>query len=281
MYDGYAMLENKMELRFFGSGAHRFEEETAFSGERLPFDLFLAVSEGTCRLELEKKEIVLEKGESALVPYDTEFRIAMGEKSALIWAASDYRVFTNLRVFSLFELPVKLDDRTYDAFEICKELHRLVLDSEFTNYRMENALETKLLLYRLALSVVRKSYPKKESNMIMSRFERLAPVLSHIGEHLDKLCPISELSALVELSEDAFYRYFKSTIGSAPKEYLISERLRKARILLVGSAASVTDISKQCGYENPFYFSTLFHGKYGVSPSAYREKTSTLRAFLT
>ena len=43
----------------------------------------------------------------------------------------------------------------------------------------------------------------------------------------------------------------------------------------------VTDISKQCGYENPFYFSTLFHGKYGLSPSAYREKTSALMAVLT
>ena len=177
-----------------------------------------------------------------------------------------------------------IKDAGFDAIdfgELCVSLCRLTLDSEFTNSRMENAMEVNLLLYQLALAVIRKSFPKKESNMVMSRFERLAPVLSHIGEKLDKMCPIGELSEIMELSEDSFYRDFKSTIGQAPKEYLISERLRKARILLASSQVSVTDISKQCGYENPFYFSTLFHGKYGLSPSAYREKTSALMAILT
>ncbi len=281
MYDSYSMLENKLELHFFGSGAHTFAEECFLIGEKLPFELFFCITSGSLTLTLSGKEVELTSGEIALIPYDTEFQIEAESGAELLWVAADYRVFTNLRIFSMYDLPVKLEDRKTEVFSVCTSIHRLVLDNEFTNYRMENALEVNLFLYQLALAVIRRSYPKKESNMVMSRFERLAPVLSHIGKKLDKMCPVGELSEIMALSEDAFYRYFKSTIGQAPKEYLISERLRKARILLAGSAMSVTDISKCCGYENPFYFSTLFHGKYGLSPSAYREKTAALIEILT
>ncbi len=281
MYDSASMLENKLELHFFGSGAHIFTEKTEIDGERLPFELFFCVTKGALSLSIAEKEIALADGEVALIPYDTDFHIHAEGDSELIWVAADYRIFTNLRVFSIFEVPKKLEDKNLDVVSVCRSLHRLVLDNEFTNHRLENALEVNFYLYQLALVVIRKSYLKKESAKIMSRFERLAPVLSHIGEKLDKMCPIGELSERMELSEDSFYRYFKSTVGHAPKEYLISERLRKARILLAGSTMSVTDISKGCGYENPFYFSTLFHGKYGMSPSVYREKTAALMAALT
>lgn len=280
MYDGYSMIENKLELHFFGSSSHTFGETMTLEGEKLPFELFLCASVGSLALHMGGgKVVVLDEGDVALVPYDTAFRISAEKGTKAVWVAADYRIFTNLRVFSIYDLPCKLEDKKLNIATICRTLCDLVLDNEFTNYRLENALEINLLLYQLAYVVLRKSYPKKESNVVMSRFERLAPVLSHIGEKLDKMCPIGELSEIMEMSEDAFYRYFKSTIGQAPKEYLISERLRKARILLASSRVSVTDISKQCGYENPFYFSTLFHGKYGLSPSAYREKTSALMTF--
>ncbi len=277
MYDdGYSLIENKLELRFFGSGTHAFSEDTVLDGERLPFEVFLCACVGSVTLSMKKTELTLEQGETALIPYDTEFRITAACGAEILWVGGDLRVFTNLRVFSIYELPQKLVSKELDVPAVCKEIYRLVRDSEFTNFRMENAMEIKLYLYQLALAVIRRSSPKKESNKVMSRFERLAPVLWHIGENLDKNCPISELSGIMELSEDSFYRYFKSTIGSAPKEYLISERLRRARILLASSQTSVTDISKRCGYDNPFYFSTLFHGKYGMSPTAYREKTKAL-----
>ncbi len=281
MYDGSPLLENRIELSFFGAFSHVFSEEMAFDGERLPYETFLGASKGGLTVFSRGKETILHAGEVMLIPCDTDFSVKAESGSGLLQISADYRVYTNLRVFSLFDLPGRLEDKTGELFETCQNVVRLVLENQFTNYRLENALELKLLLYRLALFVVRKSYPKKESNMVMARFERLSPVLFHINEKLDSSCPIGELSDIMGLSEDAFYRYFKSTIGSSPKEYLISERLRRARILLAGSNMSVTDISKSCGYDNPFYFSTLFHGKYGFSPSAYREKTAALMALLT
>jgi transcriptional regulator GlxA family with amidase domain len=112
--------------------------------------------------------------------------------------------------------------------------------------------------------------------MVMARFAKLSPVLFHIGEHVDKVCPMRELAEIMNLSEDSFYRFFKKTVGAAPKEYLISERLRRAKLYLLSTELSVAEISRLCGYDNSSYFSTLFHEKYGLSPSAYREKTAML-----
>ena len=276
MYDGYSQTENKIEIRFSGAGGQFFPTESVFEGERLPFELFLTVREGEMTLALKKTETVIEAGAVALVPYDSVFRAVAKAGTKRVWVAADYRVFTNLRVFSLFDMPCRVDGKTNDPASIMDRIYQTVLDNEFTNTRLENALEINAALYQLALIVLRRSMPKSDGGTRMNRFEKLAPVLSHIGEHLDKSCPIGELSELLGMSEDSFYRFFKTTIGKAPKDYLISERLRRARGLLIGTNLSVTEISKLCGYDNPFYFSTLFHGKYGSSPTAYREKTAAI-----
>ena len=36
-------------------------------------------------------------------------------------------------------------------------------------------------------------------------------------------------------------------------------------------ADSISDISRQCGFREPLYFSRMFKKKYGVSPSRYAE----------
>ena len=193
----------------------------------------------------------------------------------IIWVAADYRVFTNLRIFSLFVVPHRMEDPDGSISTLCALIYQTFLNSEFTSSRLENALFVNTSLYQLASAVLRRSFPKSDGGMVMARFAKLSPVLEHIGEHLDQVCPMKDLAQLMNLSEDSFYRFFKKTVGAAPKEYLISERLRKAKLYLINTQVSVADISRLCGYDNSSYFSTLFHEKYGLSPSAYREKTAT------
>ena len=276
MYDGYSLMENKLEIRFMGAGERIYTEPTVYEGERLPFELFLYVRRGCVSFLLGNEETICEEGGIVLVPYDISYRITARAETEIVWLAADYRIYTNLRIFSLYVLPKKLEDPKGELCRLCAAVHKTFMDSEFTNFRLENALFVNASLYQLAIAVLHLSFPKSDGGMIMSRFERLSPVLSHIGEHLDTDCPMKELAEQMNLSEDSFYRFFKKTVGAAPKEYLISERLRKARLLLTDTALSVAEISRLCGYENSSYFSTLFHEKYGVSPSAYREKTAVL-----
>lgn len=57
--------------------------------------------------------------------------------------------------------------------------------------------------------------------------------------------------------------------GLTAREYLMSQRLQKARRMLESaseSAATVTSISLACGFSNPSQFSTSFRRAFGLSP---------------
>ena len=276
IYDSYSLMENQLEISFRGSDEKVFSERTVFEGERMPFELFFLVRKGRISFVMNNEETVCDAGMILTVPYDTVYSFTAEAGCEVIWIAADYRVFANLRVFSLFVVPAVQEDPDGSLAALCASIHQTFVESEFTNTRLENALFVNMSLYQLAIAVLRRSYPKSDGGMVMARFAKLSPVLLRIGERLDTVCPMKELSDLMGLSEDSFYRFFKKTVGAAPKEYLISERLRKAKFYLFTTDLSVAEISKLCGYENSSYFSTLFHEKFGLSPSAYREKTETL-----
>jgi AraC-like DNA-binding protein len=42
--------------------------------------------------------------------------------------------------------------------------------------------------------------------------------------------------------------------------------------LLLSSSDNILEIAAECGYDNLSYFNRLFKKKYGVTPSAYRNK---------
>ena len=276
IYDSYSLMENQLEIRFMGADEKVFPEDTVFEGERMPFELFFLVRKGKISFYMDDVQTVCDTGTVLTVPYDTAYRISAEKGCEVIWLAADYRVFSNLRIFSLFAVPTKPEDPDGRLAALCASIHQSFVESEFTNTRLENALFVNMSLYQLALEVLKRSFPKSDGGMVMARFAKLSPVLLRIGERLDTVCPMKELSDLMGLSEDSFYRFFKKTVGAAPKEYLISERLRKAKSYLFTTDLTVAEISRLCGYENSSYFSTLFHEKFGLSPSAYREKTATI-----
>ncbi len=71
---------------------------------------------------------------------------------------------------------------------------------------------------------------------------------------------------------DYLRKLFKKELGITPHQYLIDKRLQAAAdylCVLEGADGSVTEISRQCGFREPLYFSRMFKKKYGVAPSYY------------
>ncbi len=54
-------------------------------------------------------------------------------------------------------------------------------------------------------------------------------------------------------------------------KYLLDQRIRNAQILLETSDLTITEIAHSLGYENPMYFSRVFHKAKGLSPTKYRK----------
>ena len=69
-----------------------------------------------------------------------------------------------------------------------------------------------------------------------------------------------------------FIRNFKKYTGTTPMQYIVSNRFANAQLLLETTQYSISEIASIVGYDNPLYFSRLFHKQKGFSPSEYRKQ---------
>ena len=93
-----------------------------------------------------------------------------------------------------------------------------------------------------------------------------------IQEHTDDGEDIS-IGALARRSGYTKYYFserFRRETGVTVSEYVLNERIARAKMLLAGSALSITKISEQLGFCSRSHFTARFTAKEGISPSEYR-----------
>ena len=69
-------------------------------------------------------------------------------------------------------------------------------------------------------------------------------------------------------------RSFRKYTGNTPIQFLTSLRMTNAQVLLETTSYSINEIAGIVGYNNPLYFSRLFHKQKGCSPSEYRARNT-------
>lgn len=101
---------------------------------------------------------------------------------------------------------------------------------------------------------------------------KLGDVLAYIHKHLHEPMEIELLAEIVHLHPNYFIPYFKKIMGVTPMHYVQRKRMEEAKRLLSYTDAAISDIADQIGMQLA-YFSRLFKGHTGLSPSAYRACT--------
>lgn len=74
-----------------------------------------------------------------------------------------------------------------------------------------------------------------------------------------------------------FRRLFRKLAGESPQHYLIQRRMHRAAQDLTETADLVSQISRNVGIDNEFYFSRLFKKTYALSPLEYRKEFASHR----
>lgn len=85
--------------------------------------------------------------------------------------------------------------------------------------------------------------------------------------HLD--LAVGECAAHVHLSASYFASLFKQVTGMTVTQYMTSERIQKAKLLLV-EGAQVQEVALAVGYEERRYFSDVFKKITGQTPTEFR-----------
>ncbi|MGY3586657.1 AraC family transcriptional regulator [Bradyrhizobium sp. USDA 4341] len=82
--------------------------------------------------------------------------------------------------------------------------------------------------------------------------------------------PLKEVARECGLSVAHFSRAFRSTLGVAPHNWLIEQRIVLSKEKLCDDRLSLTDIAAECGFCDQSHFTHHFTRIVGVSPGAWR-----------
>jgi AraC family transcriptional regulator len=95
-------------------------------------------------------------------------------------------------------------------------------------------------------------------------------VLEYINAHLSQDIKLADLALLVDISQFHFSYLFKQAIGISPYQYLLQQRIERAKQLLKQTKRSIMDIALECGFNSHSHLSMQFRQLTGMTPTAYR-----------
>jgi AraC-like DNA-binding protein len=99
---------------------------------------------------------------------------------------------------------------------------------------------------------------------------RMEQVLRFIRDHLHEPLSRRDLARQAHLSPTRFHYVFLEATGQSPMKYLMSQRMHRARQLLLSTTLSSKEVGQQCGFNSSAHFSRLFTALTGISPLSYR-----------
>jgi AraC family transcriptional activator FtrA len=101
---------------------------------------------------------------------------------------------------------------------------------------------------------------------------RFAPLFDRMRARLAEDQPIAELAGEAGMSVRTFLRRFKAATGMPPGEWLLAERLMRARELLETTTHSIESIAGTTGFGSSATLRHHFRARLGTSPAAYRAR---------
>jgi transcriptional regulator GlxA family with amidase domain len=107
---------------------------------------------------------------------------------------------------------------------------------------------------------------------------RVGDVAQWMARNLKKDLSVEVLAERATLSVRHFSRRFKAVTGQSAGAYAESLRLGEGRNRLVESRSNIAAIAASVGFASADSFRRAFERRYGISPTGYRARFSSLRA---
>ena len=91
----------------------------------------------------------------------------------------------------------------------------------------------------------------------------------YIHAHLDQNISLAELAAVAHLSEFHFARLFKQTTGLSPHQFVIHQRVERAKQLIAAGRLSLAQIALEVGFSDQSQLTLHFKRLVGVTPKRF------------
>lgn len=193
---------------------------------------------------------------------ETEF-IAIGIEPALFARVTQESVDTRIEIVPHFSISDPLIQQI--GLLLKAELETEGLSSPLYVESLATVLSVHLLRHYCAFEQKIPTYSGGLSQ------HKLRWAIEYINENLEQDLKLSEIAAVVGMSQYHFVRMFKQSIGLPPHRYLVERRLEKAKRLLAETNLPIAEIAYCVGFANQSSFTKVFRKHTATTPKAYRD----------
>ncbi len=155
------------------------------------------------------------------------------------------------------------------AMSLLSELRSEDLGTRIYAESIANVLAVNLLRHHssLGLSSVRKLEHERSGGLSEAS---LRAALDYIGDNLTQNLTLAKIAHEAHISPYHFSRMFKLSTGLSPHQYVIQQRIERAKALLANTDLSISVVAQEVGFASPSHFTQQFRRLVGVSPRSFR-----------
>ena len=95
-------------------------------------------------------------------------------------------------------------------------------------------------------------------------------IKSYLQANLEYDIPVSHITTFFHYNPQYLGRLFKKETGLSIREYILQQRMERAKLLLENSCDTVSEIASRVGFNNVTYFNRQFKHIYGITPTQCR-----------
>ena len=97
-------------------------------------------------------------------------------------------------------------------------------------------------------------------------------VKTFVNEHLgDSDLSMQDFAQAMAISRTLLFARMKSVFNTSPNNYLLNQRIERAKTMLRQPNVLVADVAYRCGFSDPKYFSKCFKKLTGQTPSEFQK----------
>jgi AraC family transcriptional regulator len=99
---------------------------------------------------------------------------------------------------------------------------------------------------------------------------QLQQAIDYIHAHLDRDLSLSQIASVINISPTYFASLFKRATGISPHQYVIGQRVERAKLMLSKTDLAIADIALQVGFSSQSHLNQQFKRLTGITPRQVR-----------
>lgn len=155
-------------------------------------------------------------------------------------------------------------------YQLALGLKSILIRGEEGNRLYAETLTHTLIVHVLQHYTARPVSSKTDGHGLSKVRQQL--VLDYIQAHLDQDLGLHQLANLLQLSPRYFAELFKQSMGVAPHQYVIQQRIERAQQFLKQGEMTITEVACRTGFANQSHLTRHFKRLVGITPGAFRRR---------